>query len=84
MSVVAVSHMALSRARRELEKAYFANDWEKVRACDRQLSHQLNLAFSDEHRNTRALVEELERVLSLYARMVKQLPEEAAGKISPP
>jgi hypothetical protein len=83
MSVIAVSHVALARARRDLEKAYLAGDWDHVRLCDRQLGHQLNLAFADEHRNNRALVEELERVLGLYARMVTALPVEAAGRLLP-
>lgn len=83
MSVVAVSHVALARARRELEKAYRADDWDKVKTCDRHLGHLLNLAFADEHRNTRALVEELELVLKLYARLVRTLPVAATGKLSP-
>lgn len=83
MSVVAVSHVALARARRELEKAYCADDWDKVKTCDRQLGHLLNLAFADEHRNTRALVEELELVLKLYARMVRTLPVAAVSTLSP-
>ncbi len=77
MPVVAVSHVALVRARRELEKAYQANDWEKVRACDKQLGQQLNLAFADEHRDASFLIKELEGVLGLYARMVTALPVEA-------
>lgn len=82
MSVVAVSHVALVRARRELEKAYQANDWERVKKCDKQLGHQLNLAFADEHRDARSLVTELEGVLALYARMVTALPAEALGASS--
>lgn len=81
MSVVAVSHIALVRARRELEKAWHTHDAEKIRVCDRQLGHQLNLAFTDEHRNTRALLKELEQVLALYAQMVTALPAQAAGKL---
>ena len=84
MSVVTVSHAQLARARRDLERAYHSSDWDGVRRCDRQLGHHLNLAFADEHRDTRALVDELEKVLSLYADMVLSLPAEVANKLSPP
>lgn len=83
MSIVTASHLALVRARRQLEKAYIDNDWNAVRQWDRQIGEQLNSAFGDEHRDTRALVSELERVLGLYARMVKTLPVEVAARLSP-
>ncbi|WNO07940.1 hypothetical protein [Teredinibacter sp. KSP-S5-2] len=77
MSVISASHFSLVRARRELEKAYDCEDWEAVRQWDQDLGVMLNRAFDDEDRDTRALVGELEKVLSLYATIVSSMPEKA-------
>lgn len=74
MAVIATTHMNLVRARRQMETAFVANDWERVKEWDQQLTMQLNNAFDDPLRDNDLLVKELERILGLYAEMVESLP----------
>lgn len=78
MTVVSAAHLNLVRARREMEKAFQRQDWDGVKDCDQLLSVQLNHAFDDDTRDSRSLVNELERVLSLYATIVHALPQATA------
>ncbi|WP_188151679.1 hypothetical protein [Teredinibacter waterburyi] len=82
-SLVSVTHVALVRARRELDRAFEEGDWERVRYWDAQLGQRLNRAFEDEERDTNGLIEELERVLKLYAQIVSALPEHAISLSNP-
>lgn len=75
MSLVPVSHLSLVRARREMEKAFLASDWEAVKDWDQLLTFQLNRAFDDPARDHKMLVGELEKVLALYSEMVRELPD---------
>ena len=77
MSIVNASQFALRRARQELEKAFHHCEWEDVRRWDVELGQSLNAAFDDENRDTPALVNELEKILGTYARLVESLPAEA-------
>lgn len=77
MSVVAASQVALIRARRALNQAFLDADWDAVRERDAALAEQLNISFADENRDTQALVEEMEKILALYAKMVAILPGQA-------
>ncbi len=77
MSVISASHFSLVRARRELEKAYDVEDWSAVKQWDQDLGRMLNAAFDDEGRDTRALVNELEKVLALYAEIVLSMPDKS-------
>jgi len=77
MSVVSASYFSLIRTRKSLQLAFKHENWDEVRACDRLLGESLNAAFEDDNRDTSALIEELERVLNLYATIVASLPEQA-------
>lgn len=77
MTVISASHFSLVRARRELKKSYDTGDWRAVKQWDQDLGSLLNLAFDDDGRDTRALVNELEKVLSLYAEIVASMPEKS-------
>ena len=77
MSVVSISHLNLLRARKQMERAYKANDWEAVKDFDSLLTHQLTQAFDDPQRDNQMLVNELETILGLYAQMVRALPDSA-------
>lgn len=79
MSVVSISHLNLLRARKQMEKAFQQNDWDAVKEWDVLLTHQLTQAFDDPARDNRLLVDELEHILGLYAKMVSVLPEAATG-----
>ena len=84
MSVVLSSHVELVRARRELEKAFEAGAWDNVRALDQHLAERLNSAFDDEQRDTRMLLEELEKILHTYSVVVAGLPQFSATQIVAP
>lgn len=77
MTVVSANHVSLIRCRKALEKAFDNKDWERVRQWDLRLGNCLNTAFDDPYRDTDSLVEELEKVLSLYAKIVSAVPAEA-------
>ncbi len=77
MSVVSMSHLNLLRARKQMEKAFNDCDWDAVKEWDVLLTHQLNQAFDDPTRDNQLLVEELESILGLYAKMVSVLPDVA-------
>lgn len=79
MSVVSASYVELVRSRRALHQAFLKRDWEGVRQWDSLLGGNLNRAFDDDHRDTLALVEELEKVLKLYADIVVAVPEHAGA-----
>lgn len=76
MSIVVASQFALKRARRQLENAFRQGNWQAVRESDIELGELLNKAFDEKSLDTRALVSELETILTLYADMVAVLPEQ--------
>lgn len=78
MNVIPTSHMALVRARKQMEQAFSRNDWEAVKEWDTLLSHQLNQAFDDGNRDHGLLVGELEKILGLYSSLTRCLPEATA------
>lgn len=84
MSVVSVSLFGLKRSRRALEKAFKAGDWAQVRRYDGLIAEQLNEAFNDSARDTRALIRELQLILKAYATIVEELPENSADLIMRP
>ena len=73
MSVINASQFSLIRARRELEKAYIKKDWNGVKYWDEKLGEFLDLAFEDEDRDTRVLIDELETILQTYGKVVSSL-----------
>jgi hypothetical protein len=76
MNVVAASLMNVKRARREMERAFDAGDWEGVKLWDGRVGAGLDSAFDDPGRDNVKLVGELEKVLALYAQIVTQLPDQ--------
>ena len=75
MSVTNATQFALIRARRELEKAHDTKNWQAVKDWDQRLGDFLNQAFEDDARDTKALIDELEKVLKTYTRVVSSLAE---------
>lgn len=82
MSVVSASQFALARTRRSMLKAFRQKNWEAIKTCDRDLAANLNNAFDDSNRDTRALIDELEKIIGLYAEMVANLPADASDRAS--
>lgn len=80
MNIIPATHMALVRARRDMEKAFHKNDWNAIKDWDQFLSAQLNQAFDDPNRDRKLLAKELGAILALYSEMSKALPEETAQK----
>lgn len=80
MPLVCSSLVAVIRARKALQNAFEAGDWDSVRELDTAVGPALDLAFSDERRDNAALVSELEKVLALYAKVVTCLPEATAQR----
>ncbi|MFT7559289.1 MAG: hypothetical protein ACI93R_001194 [Flavobacteriales bacterium] len=84
MSLISPSHVSLVRARRAMEKAFSSEQWDQLKALDRELGASLDMAFTDEERDTKTLVSELEKVLSIYASIVDTLPESSVRKVLSP
>lgn len=76
MSIIVASQFALKRARKQLENAFRQGNWQAVRESDIELGKLLNKACDEKSRDTRALISELESILTLYADMVAVLPEQ--------
>lgn len=77
MTVISSSFFSLIRARKELEKAFQHGNWDEVKLWDKKLGENLNKAFEDDECNTRELVQELERILNVYANVVSGMPTKA-------
>jgi len=77
MTVVSANVVALIRCRKMLEKAFQRKNWEHIRQWDISLGESLNAAFEEQPLDANTLIEELERVLSLYADIVAAVPAEA-------
>jgi len=78
MKLVSASLVNVKRARREMERAFAAGNWDGVKHWDGQVGKGLDAAFDDPERDNAGLVEELEKVLGLYAQIVIGLPEQTA------
>ena len=78
MNIIPASLVNVMRSRREMERAYLQGNWEAVKDWDNKVSLYLDAAFDDPERDNRVLVDELEKVLNLYAQMVNHLPEHTA------
>lgn len=78
MNIVPVTQLNLIRARREMEKSYISGDWQAVQDWDQVVALQLSQAFDDPARDHKLLAAELEKILSLYSKMVHRLPEATA------
>lgn len=83
MKLVTASQFALARTRKQLKAAFKNNDWQAVRDVDQILVHSLNDAFDDTNRDTRALIEELEKIVGLYGEMVARLPVDSERMANP-
>jgi len=81
MSLVSQSYLELVRARKNLHKASIDQDWAQLREADETLGDALNSAFDDDHRNPIDLVQEMERIVRLYAEIVESLPQDAAESL---
>ena len=80
MPIVCSSLVAVIRARKALQNALEAGDWDAVKAHDAEVGPALDEAFSDELRDNAALIGELEKILALYAKVVTALPEATAQR----
>ncbi|MFO1368763.1 MAG: hypothetical protein U1F46_07170 [Marinagarivorans sp.] len=78
MKLVSASLVNVKRARREMERAFAAGNWDGVKRWDTLVGQGLDAAFDDPDRDNKGLVEELEKVLGLYAQIVIGLPEQTA------
>lgn len=78
MKLVSASLVNVKRARREMERAFVQGDWEAVKRWDALVGEGLDQAFDDPSRDNVSLVDELEKILGLYAQIVIGLPEQTA------
>ena len=78
MKLVSASLVNVKRARREMERAFTAGDWDGVKRWDGLVGEGLDKAFDDPSRDNVGLVDELEKILGLYAQIVIGLPEQTA------
>ena len=84
MAVITRSHFELARARKALQKAFDAGNWQAVAKCDKSLGASLNSAFDDSQVDSVALVYEMERIIHLYAEVLDELPAAASAIAAPP
>ena len=61
-----------------MERAFEAGDWDGVKRWDGLVGEGLDKAFDDPERDNASLVDELEKILGLYAQIVMGLPEQTA------
>jgi hypothetical protein len=80
MNLVSATLVNVKRARREMERAFAVGDWESVKRWDTLVGEGLDKAFDDPSRDNVGLVDELEKVLGLYAQIVIGLPDQTAEK----
>ena len=80
MPLVCSSLVDVIRTRKAMQTAFDTDDWDSVKACDERLGRMLDIAFSDDNRDNTALVNELEKVLATYAKVVTYLPEATAQR----
>ncbi len=78
MNLISASLVNVKRARREMERAFTAGNWDGVKHWDGLVGKGLDAAFDDPARDNVGLVEELEKILGLYAQIVIGLPEQTA------
>lgn len=69
MQVISLTAVALSRVRRELQKAAAARDWAWVEELDALVRLQLEQAFSDPRADETHLSRELTAILRTYAHL---------------
>lgn len=74
MNVIPISYVSLVRARKDLERAFEQEDWERVAECDEFLGAVLTQAFDDPARDHSLLTTELDKILRLYGQMVCEIP----------
>ncbi len=76
MNIIPTTHMALVRARRDMEKAFRDSDWSAIKEWDHFLTAQLNQAFDDPNRDHSLLARELNTILSLYSDLTRAMPDQ--------
>lgn len=76
MCVIPATHVALTRARKTLSRAYQVANWHSVGESDELLSEVLSQAFDDPNRNQRYLMQEMEKILALYADIMRSHPDD--------
>lgn len=81
MTVVAASQFKLLRAKKNLEKAYKDGDIESVRRWDKEVAECLDVLFNDRDRDAHSLISQLESVLTMYSKIVEDLPDDAVTRI---
>ncbi len=76
MNIVPATYLTLVRARKEMQRAFDAGDWDGIRDSDDFLLVQLQQAFDDPEKDSELLAKELSTVLDLYSRMVESMPQD--------
>ncbi len=82
--LITAAQFKLARARKSLEKAHTDKDWSELRRCDDELAKCLNDAFDDKARDAKSLINELEYILSTYAKIIAELPADAVQHAQSP
>ena len=73
MSTINSKRFNLRRAQQEMEKGYHTGNWEQVRYWDTKLAEIINSACDDDNRDPEELIDDLEKILHSYGKMVAQL-----------
>lgn len=66
MAVIPVSHLDLTRKRRELKQLMETGQWEKLLQVESELCAQIDSAAQDPQRSTKSLLIELGSVIRVY------------------
>jgi len=76
MPVIPLSQLELSRARRDMEKAMDAGDWQQVGELDSSLDRVMDCATGDDGRDIGSLLNEMGNLLQVYKQLMKTCEEQ--------
>lgn len=68
--LVAITLLRLQKLRETLSRAYLTGNWPEVQRLDKITLELLQAAMDDPNRNRRALLEETQKITSLYRELV--------------
>jgi len=71
MPVIPLSQLELTRARRDMEKAMDAGDWQRVGKLDGSLDRVMDCATGDDDRDIGSLLNEMGNLLQVYKQLMK-------------
>ena len=76
MPVIPLTQLELSRARRDMQKAMSAGDWQSVGKLDSTLDQVMDSATGDDDRDIGSLLNEMGSLLNIYKQLMKECQDQ--------